>query len=318
MDRSILHRFFCGKASKEEIMQIKKWADSSPDNYKKLLEERKLFDTLLVSDKTEGKVFVPSFSTIHRVLPFKYISILKEFIKVAAIILLTVGITFTFLNKDDSLYTAMNTINVPAGQRVNITLPDGTDVWLNAGTKMSYPISFLSSKREVILDGEAYFDVAHNEKCPFVVHTYIRDIEVLGTQFNVEAYKNREIFQTSLIRGRVKIASSENDEEVILTPGHKASINQGSLNVEDIDYYDTFRWKEGLYCFRNKSFSEIMSDLEKYFDVSIEIQNDKIKDVTLTGKFRITEGFDYLLRVLQTDVSFSYSRDTDLNKIYIQ
>lgn len=86
----------------------------------------------------------------------------------------------------------MQTVTVPSGQRANVILPDGTDVWLNAGTTIRYPISFMKGKREIILDGEAYFEVVHNEKCPFVVHTYAMDVEVLGTKFNVEAYSKKD------------------------------------------------------------------------------------------------------------------------------
>lgn len=315
MERELLYRFFSGKASVEEVRKVKEWSDASPENYRLLLKERRLFDAMQVFLPSDGDAVEKSK---YKVKPLRYAGLVREVIKIAAVILVAVGATVAFLAKGDKNFMAMQTITVPPGQRVNLTLPDGTDVWLNAGTKMSYPLSFLSEKREVTLDGEAFFDVAHDEDCPFVVHTFAKDIEVLGTQFDVEAYQSKATFQTSLIQGKVKVSSVQDDDALILTPGYRAAMKHGKLQVEKIDYYDVYRWKEGLYCFRNKSFVNIMNDLEKYYDISIDVQNDKLDSVMLTGKFRISEGLDYLLRVLQSDVNFSYHRDIEENIIYIQ
>ena len=100
---------------------------------------------------------------------------IREFLKIASVVVITVGVTaalFSVGKDKDDVNVAMQTITVPAGQRVNLDLPDGSNVWLNAGTRMQYPVSFMKDKREVILDGEAYFEVARNEKCPFVVRTH--------------------------------------------------------------------------------------------------------------------------------------------------
>ena len=216
-------------------------------------------------------------------------------------------------------YLAMQTITVPAGQRVNLDLPDGSNVWLNAGTTMQYPVSFMTDKREVILDGEAYFEVAHNEKSPFVVHTSTLDVEVLGTKFNVEAYSARKIFETSLMEGRVKVKLPHDEKNsVILAPNQKTTLIDGRLVVSKIDDYNVYRWKEGLYCFRNKPFADIIKDLEKYYDLKIQMDKKEIAKVALTGKFRISDGLDYALRVLQNDVAFIYQRNRDNDVIHIK
>ena len=232
----------------------------------------------------------------------------------------TVCVTATFFsigNKDRNV--AMQTVTVPPGQRVNLLLPDGTDVWLNAGTTMRYPVSFMEGKREITLDGEAYFDVKRDEECPFVVHTHAMDVEVLGTKFNVEAYSKKDFFETSLMQGKVKVTlPADKTKSVLLAPNQKTTLTDGQLVVSKIDDYGSYRWKEGLYCFHDKTLGEIMQDLEKYFDLDIKIHRKETADVVLTGKFRISEGLDYILRVLQTDVSFTYRRDTDQNIIYIK
>ena len=218
------------------------------------------------------------------------------------------------------MYLAMQTITVPAGQRVNLDLPDGSNVWLNAGTKMQYPVSFMTGKRDVILDVEAYFEVVHNEKTPFVVHTNTLDIEVLGTKFNVEGYSDKDDFEVTLMEGSVRVASRIGlGDTLMLKPDSKACLQKdGRLKVIPVDDYNPYRWKEGLICFRNESFLSIMSDLEKYFGVSIVVENKNVLKYYFTGKFRQADGIDYALRVLQRDIRFKYERDDENQIIYIR
>mgnify|MGYP000787008527 CR=1 FL=1 len=202
---------------------------------------------------------------------------------------------------------------------MNITLSDGTNVWLNARTKIVYPAVFNKSVRQVAVDGEAYFDVAKDKKRPFIVETGKCNMEVLGTKFNVEAYSARKIFETSLMEGKVKVKLPHDDKNsVVLVPNQKTTLIDGRLVVSKIDDYNVYRWKEGLYCFRNKPFADIIKDLEKYYDLSIQMDKKEIAKVALTGKFRISDGLDYALRVLQNDVAFTYQRNRDNDVIHIK
>lgn len=195
MDKDLLYRFFERRASIEEMKEIKQWSELSDANRDLLYKERKLFDAMqvLASPNPDKKKTTSPRRSIHK-------SFVREFMKIAAVITVTVCITATFLSIGNN-YTdsAMQTVTVPSGQRANVILPDGTDVWLNAGTTIRYPISFMKGKREIILDGEAYFEVVHNEKCPFVVHTYAMDVEVLGynpqIQISVVSGTKRSIFR---------------------------------------------------------------------------------------------------------------------------
>ena len=315
MDRDLLYRFFESDVSVEEMKLVKEWAEASEENGKLLRRERKLFNAMILA----GHVEPADRSTISYKKKNYFI---REFLKIASAVLITVGITATLFSigrdKDD-VNVAMQTITVPAGQRVNLDLPDGTNVWLNAGTKMQYPISFMKDKREVILDGEAYFEVVHNAKSPFIVRTHAMDVEVLGTKFNVEAYSKRNIFEASLMQGRVKVKSPNNEKmAVVLLPHYKTTLIDRRLVVSNIDDYNVYRWKEGLYCFKNKPFARIMEDLEKYYDLKIQLDKKSIANVILTGKFRISDGLDYALRVLRKDVAFTYRRDKNNDVIYIK
>ena len=210
-------------------------------------------------------------------------------------------------------------IRTNPGMVAEANLPDGTKVWLNSGSSLKHPTRFTGDIRNVELDGEAYFEVAHNEKSPFVVHTSTLDVEVLGTKFNVEAYSARKIFETSLMEGRVKVKLPHDEKNsVILAPNQKTTLIDGRLVVSKIDDYNVYRWKEGLYCFRNKPFADIIKDLEKYYDLKIQMDKKEIAKVALTGKFRISDGLDYALRVLQNDVAFIYQRNRDNDVIHIK
>ena len=314
MDKNSLYRFFEGQASIEEMKAVKEWAESSEEHSKQFHRERKLFNAMILIGN-------PKWTAINTTKRNRYF--IREFLKIASVIIIAVSITATIFSITNEHHKhvdiAMQTIIVPAGQRVNIELPDGSNVWLNAGTQMQYPVSFMKDKREVILDGEAYFEVARNEKCPFVVRTHAMDIEVLGTKFNVEAYSKKAVFEASLMQGKIRVKSPHNEKTaVVLLPNYKTTLKDGRLVVSKIDDYNVYRWKEGLYCFKSKPFTQIMEDLERYYDLKIQVDKKSIESVALTGKFRISDGLDYALRVLQKDVSFTYRRDKDNDVIYIK
>ena len=314
MDRETLYKFFEGAASYEEEVRIRQWMEHSPENRRKFLKERKIFDSMLLlgDEKTiEEKMRHKSWSLS---------SLGTELIKIAAAVAVTLGLSllYQFVSNKNGV-VPMQSIYVPTGQRVNITLSDGTNVWLNARTKIVYPAVFDKSVRQVAVDGEAYFDVAKDKKRPFIVETGKCNMEVLGTKFNVEAYSARKIFETSLMEGKVKVKLPHDDKNsVVLVPNQKTTLIDGRLVVSKIDDYNVYRWKEGLYCFRNKPFADIIKDLEKYYDLSIQMDKKEIAKVALTGKFRISDGLDYALRVLQNDVAFTYQRNRDNDVIHIK
>lgn len=244
-----------------------------------------------------------------------------ELIKIVAVVAVTLGLSLLYqFVSDKNGVVPMQSIYVPTGQRVNITLSDGTNVWLNARTKIVYPAVFDKSVRQVTVDGEAYFDVAKDKKRPFIVETGKCNMEVLGTKFNVEGYSDKDDFEVTLMEGSVRVASRIGlGDTLMLKPDSKACLQKdGRLKVIPVDDYNPYRWKEGLICFRNESFLSIMNDLEKYFGVSIVVENKNVLKYYFTGKFRQADGIDYALRVLQRDIRFKYERDDENQIIYIR
>jgi ferric-dicitrate binding protein FerR (iron transport regulator) len=315
MDKNILHRFFEGKTSLEEEEVIKEWLESSSGNQAIFLEERRLYDTLLLLGKTVGE---PQLQSPRK--SYKSYTIIKEIVKIAAVSTVVLFLSNLYHKKpEENVEVQFQTISVPVGQRINITLPDGSDVWLNARTSITYPLSFNKENRQVQLDGEAYFNVMEDKTKPFIVQTAKSRLEVLGTIFNVEDYADKEDFETMLFDGSVKIVPRDSLlQAVTLTPAYKAFLNGGKLEVVKENDYSVYRWREGLICFKNVPFLTIMNDFEKYYGLKIIVENEHVKKQHYSGKFRQTDGVDYALRVLQKDIRFSYKRDDDNSRIYIR
>ena len=314
MERETLYKFFEGTTSHEEEVAIRQWMECSHENKLLFLKERKLFDSMLLlgreediqKEKIRGKIRISSLRT--------------QVLKVAAIVAITLGCAYGYEQiEKNRTQLAIQTIYVPAGQRVNITLPDGTNVWLNSQTTIKYPAIFEKTKRQIILDGEAYFDVAKDKNRPFTVQTNKCNLEVLGTKFNVDAYSDKDEFETTLMQGSLKVISNINSSDnLTLSPDKKVYLHKGKLFVKHVDDYNPYRWREGLICFKNESFASIMKEFEKYYGVNIQIQNKKGQKYFFTGKFRMTDGIDYALRVLQQDIKFKYRRDDENQIIFIE
>ncbi|WP_373729327.1 FecR family protein, partial [Bacteroides heparinolyticus] len=202
IDRELLYRFFKQKATLEEEKKIRAWMEEDEAHYSEYLRERKLFDAILL----QGESLRGRLAESNRRWWRKALLVASG---VAAVVLLTIGTT-RFLLERSYRDEAMNTVTVPSGQHVGLTLSDGTKVWLNSRTRMSYPPLFrVCDKRMVEIDGEAYFEVSKSRK-PFVVNTPKGRVEVLGTKFYVKDYRQAEVFETSLVEGSVKVeASSE-------------------------------------------------------------------------------------------------------------
>ena len=234
---------------------------------------------------------------------------------VAASILICLASWYTY---DYIQSGTIQTISTLAEIR-DITLPDQSVVTLNRYSTLSFPSRFRGAKREVRLTGEAYFDVTKDKSKPFIVQTDNYNVEVLGTQFDVNAYSETGEFETTLLSGSVKVASaSDSTQKITLKPNNKVFLQDGKLHVTAVDDYNPYRWKEGLICFKNETFTSIMKDFEKYYGLTIQVKNKNVFKYVYTGKFRQTDGIDYALRVLQKDIKFTYQRDDENQIIYIE
>lgn len=314
MDRKVLQRFFAGTASFEEEEAVCNWVDASDENREELIRERKYFDILLLRNIKNSK-------KVQSVRRFGLPPVIRESLKVAAAISILIVSSLYIYNTvvKSAPAVALNKIVVPPGQRANITLSDGTNVWLNACSEMTYPASFTQDTRNVSLKGEAYFDVSKDAKHPFVVQTKSCDIKVLGTKFNVQAEELDCEFSTALLEGSIELTNKvKSGSKIRLSPMQKAEWRNSEMVVDSIRSLDNYRWKEGLICFENIRFTDLMKRFEKTYDIRIVIQNKRLDDYKCSGKCRVSDGVDFILQVLQRSTRFTFSRNDDNTIIYIK
>ncbi|AXT60208.1 FecR family protein [Aquimarina sp. AD10] len=234
------------------------------------------------------------------------------------------GTTIAFQEKNKIVYEnknndtskeeiSYNTLKIPYGKKFQLVLSDGTIVHLNAGSTLKFPSQFISGKiREVQLSGEAYFEVARNEKDPFIVSTNGIRTEVLGTKFNVSSYANDSFSEVVLVEGSVGIFKDKNrfdhKTDKILAPNQKASLSKSSqnLDISNVNTQHYIAWVDGILLFKNESFETVMKKLERHYDKKITINYSKIKSEKFTGRFDI-EGIEDVLKTFKSNTFFNYT-----------
>lgn len=200
------------------------------------------------------------------------------------------------------------TLSTPKGGQYQITLPDQTQVWLNADSRLTYPTKFSGSQRTVNLDGEAYFEVAKDELRPFIVHTSNERVEVLGTHFNVNSYKGETSSKVSLLEGQVRV-QLDNGPSQILHPGQQTVVEGAHISVQNIDKDEIVAWKNGEFMFNNESLGGAMRKLERWYDIDIEV-DPELRELSLWGSVSRFANFDQVLKIIKTtDDAISISID---------
>lgn len=207
-----------------------------------------------------------------------------------------------------------NTIIVPYGKRSKIVLSDGTQVWLNSGSRFTYPVSFNGKYREVFLkEGEAIFDVSHDNERPFKVLSEGQTIEVLGTVFNVSNYPDDTDIRTVLKSGSVMISHKSNSffksqKSVKITPGTMAvyTKNNPGIETKKVAVESHFSWRDGVLIFKNNNLKYIMKKLGRYYNVTIDFQELEMEDESFSGYLDLKNSIESVLKTLQQASSFEY------------
>lgn len=314
MEKQILQQYIEGKLSQPEKEELAKWLDADQANMQEYLLLRAIYDTTLWNDQK-----IEEEQTI--VIPAKRTRLIREFLKIAALFIFALGCSYFFLHKAEvpvEPEIVMQTLYVPEGQRAELLLADGTKVWLNAKTSFSFPTRFTNGERRVKLDGEAYFDVRKEESQHFIVSTQKHQVKVLGTEFNIKAYRQNNYFETSLLQGSVEVTSDDTNQKVTLVPHTYVFEKNGKLTLAPLQNKDQFLWREGIIAFEAEKVRDIFSKLELYFDVKMEVRNTRILDYPYTGKFRTKDGVEHVLKVLQLRHKFTYTKDNETNTIVIR
>jgi transmembrane sensor len=261
---------------------------------------------------------------LQTILMFEYktnqrkLAISRFVLRIAAVLVvgLIISTAFLFHKTTQHSYVAeMQTISTPFGARTNFTLPDGSMVWLNSGSSVSF-ISHFDKIRMVSLKGEAFFDVVKNGE-PFHVQTGYGDIEVMGTSFNVSAFAG-ENFQTTLLKGIVKVKEKQSGKEVTLKPGQQSEVFGTDLKVENVETDRYSSWKDGKLIFRNEYLPAVAKRLERWYNVKIELYNDKrLDEISFTGVLEM-ESFSEVLQLLKVTAPIDFLYDEKTRTIRVE
>ena len=200
-----------------------------------------------------------------------------------------------------------NTLRIPRGGEYHLILADGTKIWLNSESELTYPTQFTSTTREVSLKGEAYFEIAHNKEKPFYVNSIDIQVQATGTAFNVMAYKNENNLQVTLTEGGVNI---EKDQQIIskLTPNLQFSINKenGKFIVQTVDPRVATAWKNGMFFFENEPLNSIIRKLSRWYEAELECNDTNLQHYKFSGEIRKYENIIKVLDMLKLTNEITY------------
>lgn len=313
MDKPVIYKYFRGEASRREEELILEWVEASEENRKEFQKERMLFDIALFCNKEEQQQ--------NRKLRKRdyFISLAKWSAGIAASLFIVLSSGHFIKEYQFNKKSHQQTISVPVGQRAEIMLADGTKVWLNAKSTLTYAADFGKNNRNVELDGEAYFEVVKNSGLPFFVNTEYNRVKVVGTSFNVSAYKGSNEFETTLVEGIVDIYHRQSGKMITqLVKDEFFSAYENRYQKKYLHSYDFLRWREGLYCFDDTPFRCILDKLEKYYNVTIMVETPEILNYQCTGKFKENDGVEHILRTIRKDHPFSYTINESRDSILIR
>lgn len=236
-------------------------------------------------------------------------------LKYAAIILITlfIGDNFHFFRQQNKniQYAEIEVLN---GQMGHLFLFDGTEVWLNSGSRFKYPNRFNNRERKVFLRGEAFFKVHPDKELPFIVQTGKMDVEVLGTSFNVSAYPDEEEFSVTLEEGRVNIRPANQRQGIALIPGQRARLKgSSSIHVENVRVKKYTDWKEGKVIFDSEPLGEIARKLERWYNVIINFDSDELRAFRITGSIIRNKPIDQTMKAIEmlAPVRYQYYSQSD-------
>lgn len=249
-----------------------------------------------------GNLFPPNNTTPS--LPVKApVRRLYKTIAVAASVLIITSITGWLLWRTTAPatpITAANTVkkNTARSEQRYLLLPDGTEVWLNAASELVFPPAFEKNKREVFLTGEAFFDVKHADRIPFIIHTNNVVTKVLGTAFNIKAYPGQPDVLVTVKRGKVEV-SKDNKVIATLTPGQQVQVpSVAAPVVKNVKEEEVAEWTSGKLRYDGRPLADILQDLERTYNVRIIVEGDRLAQEKLTTSFRRDIGVEQALRIL--------------------
>ena len=313
IDEEVLVAFLKGELDAAQAAAVEAWYDRSAANRRMLGQ---VYYILYVSDRINDAAGIDVERSLRqfkrrmhagRHIPLRRVAVRIAAAAVIAAVLLAGGFTTVSLSKR---LAQPVTVVTQLGERSQVVLPDGTKVWLNSSSSVEYVAPFFSRQRRVKMEGEAYFEVEHDRRAPFVVSTNGLDIEVLGTRFNIRNDDNEHRVTTVLLEGAVKAyASGREQASVRLHPAQQLVFDTRTHAMRLTDCPSAERsinWIDGRFCFEHDTFGEIVAELKRYYNVDIRFMDNRLRDMRFSGNFRVEDGIYHIMSGLQLTYKFNY------------
>lgn len=198
--------------------------------------------------------------------------------------------------RDTCASLVYNTIQVPRGGEYKLTLSDGSTIWINSESEVTYPVTFGHQEREIRLKGEAFFDIQKSGERPFIVRTTQFNIRVTGTQFNIRTYPD-EIASATLARGGIQV--EKNNLITRLVPGQQASLINGQIEVKEVDLEEAMAWRNEVFCFRQRPLGSLLNEIARWYDLDLFYQNPEARNYHFTAWFRRSTSIHELINILE-------------------
>ena len=311
--KNLYDRFLEGKATEEEINEIFDRITATPEKLKEFREYERFWEQ--VHKPTED--VLASLAGVKATIKSYKRRRAWRFVSAATAAAVIVGVVmFRIHTKDSDPVIPAATIqeyvvNVPAGGRSDVALPDGTKVMLNVGSRLSYTSEFNKRTRDVFLSGEGYFEVAHDGERPFNVNTSKCTVTVLGTKFDISAYEQDDETFTALIDGSILFKAG--DEETLVSPGELVTMGDKGLVKEVVDVRDYCGWTTGIIKYNNIPFSSLLKRLEREYDTHLILGDKSLGDRTIRVSFSKNDSVETILKVLSDILPISIRKG---NKVY--
>lgn len=317
MNESQIFNYISGQANDNEILAVRTWASESEDREKELARIKNLWVIAGLNNEISPQNKEIEIRKIYKkIVALKRKQNVRDFrlrwIQYAAAIVIILGLSIGFgyfLSKGPfSADTNYTEIIVPKGERSKLILPDGSKVQLNSGSKLKFNSFFHTKKRRVILEGEAYFQVTHDNSHPFIVETSGLQIEDVGTSFNISSYPDDQSVTTYLQSGKVKIEANDG-KTIFLNPSEVFSYNKADkkYSVTSVNDERNIDWTKYILTIKGETLEELAKKLERRFNVQIIFGDKELKKRTYTGSIK-DEDLDTVLDALKYTSTFNYER----------
>lgn len=308
----LISKLLSGNISFSEKNKLDEWLSISNDNRRYFDQMKNLWelshpafhpDNIDIEKATEK--ITERINSVNR----KKLPLLVWWQRIAAILIIPlIALTGYLLNKETELAAndVYQEVFSPYGVRSKISLPDGSLVWLNSGSHLKYPVVFKNGSRNVVLTGEAYFEVQSDKKNPFIVNTERMSIEATGTAFNVEAYSTDTIVAVTLVHGKVGV-NIDGRKNINLTPHQRISFNNqlSTYELTDTDPYKWCAWKDGILAFRDDRLDYVFKKIGLMYNVDISVMNKEIASQLYRATFQ-GESLEEILRLLKLSAPIRY------------